>query len=114
MSDRLTPGQHLSRGDRIASPSGAYYAVLQEDGNFVLYRWDSGLNTSLWATNSQGSDCNKVAMQEDGNLVLYHVNNEPAWASNTFGRGIFLAMQDDGNLVLYQPEYPVWATGTNE
>jgi hypothetical protein len=52
-------------------------------------------------------------MQSDGNLVLYHVNNAPAWASNTAGKpGSYLIMQNDGNLVIYQPIVPVWASNT--
>ena len=52
-------------------------------------------------------------MQGDGNFVLYHVNNAPAWASNTAGApGSFVVMQNDGNLVIYRPNFPIWASNT--
>jgi hypothetical protein len=52
-------------------------------------------------------------MQTDGKLVLYHVNNAPAWASNTLGKpGSLLVMQNNGNLVIDQPILPIFASNT--
>ncbi|HEV7209203.1 MAG TPA: peptidoglycan-binding protein [Mycobacteriales bacterium] len=98
----LTPGQYLR------STNGRFAAVLQGDGNFVVYgdgapRWSA--NTTYLGT--------VLALQGDGNLVVYGPNS-PLWASRTAGSGAanFLVMQDDGNLVLYAGSgRPLWATG---
>jgi hypothetical protein len=106
------------RGDR---------AVLQGDGNLVLY---DAKNQALWSTNTSTAGCTNLVVQEDGNLVLYN-RSHAVWASHTLqtelkpgdeltpGERIFsideqyeLAMQTDGNLVLYGATGALWATGT--
>lgn len=93
--DDLQPGQTLSKGDEIRSLNGLYRAVMQEDGNFVVYR----ASKALWASNTVGRG-DYVIMQYDGNLVVYDSSLKPVWASNTQDRGHNLVMQNDGNLVL--------------
>ena len=34
----LATGQYLSVGDYLVSDNGEFFAVMQSDGNFVLYR----------------------------------------------------------------------------
>jgi pseudomonalisin len=103
------------------------YAVMQTDGNFVLYN-PSG--KAVWTSWTQGHPNAYLALQDDGNAVVYQLSG--AWSSNTAiaefpssktgsaflpagsvlrpgqsaisGNGFFeLAMQGDGNLVLYSP-----------
>jgi len=50
----LTTGQYLSVDDYLVSDDGDYFAIMQNDGNFVLYRGSgpSDNHGSLWASNT--------------------------------------------------------------
>lgn len=54
-------------------------AVLQGDGNFVIY---SASNAVLWASNTAGNPGATLAVQNDGNVVLYD-NGRALWATKT-------------------------------
>lgn len=56
--------------------SGAY-AVLQGDGNFVVYA-PSG---ALWASYTQNNPGDHLNLQDDGNLVIYSAAGAPLWAT---------------------------------
>jgi len=80
----------LKKGQRLTSENGQFYAILQEDNNFVLYR--AADKNALWATHT----------------------------SDTIVKNAFLVLQDDGNLVMYNPllnpdnhTNPIWSTKTN-
>lgn len=60
-------------------PSGAS-AVMQSDGNFVVY---DGSGHPLWATGTWGHPGAYLAVQDDGNLVVYAASGGPLWATNT-------------------------------
>lgn len=100
----MYPGQRIDTADR------KYSAILQIDGNLVLYK--QGI--PLWASGTDGKNVSFLAMQTDGNLVLYDKSYRPLWytgSSNT--RANRLIMQQDGNLVLYtRDNRPIWASGT--
>lgn len=105
--DALTTGQVLAPGQGLHSVSGAFTAVLQGDGNFVLY----GPFGPLWSSNTAGTGADALVMQTDGNLVLY-AGTRPVWSTNTTGTGAnYLALQDDGNLVLYDFNTSYWQSG---
>jgi hypothetical protein len=105
--DTLPAGASLQPGQALWSQNGQYEAVMQGDGNFVVYGpyphvvWASG-------TSTPGST---ISMQTDGNLVIYAPSGTPQWASGTDpSSGDRLVMQDDGNLVLYsQGNLPLWS-----
>ncbi|MEM7337249.1 MAG: hypothetical protein AAF467_01310 [Actinomycetota bacterium] len=59
--------------------SGASRAVMQGDGNFVLYTSDW---RPVWASNTHGSGGDRIVMQGDCNLVIYR-GSSPVWATNT-------------------------------
>ena len=113
----------LGTGERLNSSQNKFYAVMQDDGNFVVYSSASingkGKDNPTWAsnTNGQGQAPYRVIMQNDGNLVLYDKSNASLWASGSNGKGTGpykLVMQDDGNLVVYDSKnQPIWATMTN-
>ena len=115
----LNPGQQLlgANNEKLFSPSGEYFLVMQSDGNLVLYKVGTGAtgensNKPLWASQTNGKGGVVAKMQGDGNFVVYTADNHPVWASNTNGEGnSFVRMQDDGNLVIY---HAIWATGTNQ
>jgi hypothetical protein len=95
---RLDAGGTLGVGQRLQSPNGAFEAVMQGDGNFVLY----GPAGWTWQSGTSGSGATRAVVQGDGNLVLYDAAGNWKWQSRTDGRGAgFLQVQDDGNMVLY-------------
>jgi hypothetical protein len=96
--DRLGNGQTLVVGQALWSDSGQYEAVMQGDGNFVVY--NNG--AAIWDTQT-GNAGSTITMQTDGNLVIYAPGGGAVWNSGTApSSGDTLAMQDDGNLVIYQ------------
>ena len=108
MSDTLTEGQKLVRGESIASNNGAYTLTLQDDGNLVL----ASRGQTLWDTSTNGQDVIRAEVQPDGNFVLYTAD-KPIWHTDTKGKKhVRLVLQDDRNLVLYAADGPAWSTHT--
>jgi LysM domain len=108
MSDTLTAGQKLVRGESLVSNNGAYTLTLQDDGNLVL----ASRGTPLWASSTSGQDVVRAEVQSDGNFVLYTAD-KPIWHSDTKGKkNVRLVLQDDRNLVLYAADGPAWSTKT--
>jgi hypothetical protein len=114
-------------------------AIMQPDGNFVVY--DSS-NQALWNSTTDGNAGARLIMQTDGNVVIYSSSNVVLWATHTLhnpdnlnyimspgfggiatmypGQSIYtpdrrfrLILQTDGNLVLYSPTKALWASGTD-
>jgi hypothetical protein len=54
---------------------------MQGDGNFVVY---DAHGAAVWATGTNGSGGNVLAVQNDGNLVIY-AGPVAVWATNTGG-----------------------------
>jgi hypothetical protein len=110
-SDRLTASQTLPTGKYIKAQDGRSAALLQVDGNLVVY--GAGYRV-LWSSGTSGRSVSLAAMQGDGNLVLYTAAISPIWASNTSGNGAsFAVIQTDGNFVIYtNGGIPKWNTGT--
>lgn len=54
-------------------------AVVQGDGNFVLYHGAS----AAWYSGTQGSSVRQLVLQDDGNLVLYGTDGRALWHTNT-------------------------------
>ncbi|WP_158562892.1 SMI1/KNR4 family protein [Marinitenerispora sediminis] len=109
----MRPGEVLAEGT-LASPSGAYRFVHQDDGNLVLYSDRDG--RALWATGTDGCSVGVLALYVDGNLVLSDAHGHPLWRSGTAGRpGARLVVGDDGDVVLYGADGArLWATGTKQ
>jgi len=61
---------------KTSGHSGAR-AILQGDGNFVIY---SASNAVLWASNTAGHPGSALVVQNDGNVVLYH-GSQALWAT---------------------------------
>lgn len=108
MSDTLTGGQKLVRGESLASNNGAYTLTLQDDGNLVL----ASRGQALWSSSTVGQDVVRAEVQPDGNFVLYTAD-KPVWHTDTKGKkDVKLVLQDDRNLVLYAADGPAWSTHT--
>jgi C1A family cysteine protease len=126
-SSYVPPGKYLGVGDFVASSNRKYFAIMQGDGNFVLYHGSDPSNQGppFWASNTYGQGQCFAIMQSDGNFVLYK-GSDPAhqgafvWNSGRApGQGQYFAvMQNDANFVVYQgsdaahPGAFVWNTGT--
>ena len=98
LSDTMTTNVTLHEEDRLVSTDGRFTAIMQNDGNFVVYQAGVG---AIWASGTNGNWGARLVMQGDGNLVIYRTNGTAAWATMTFGSGHVLVMQNDGNLVMY-------------
>jgi len=104
----LLAGVQLATGQAIYSPSRRYRAVMQADGNFVVYAPGA---RPLWSAGSWGPD-RYLVMQPDGNLVEYDLHGHPWWNARVRSPGARAVLQDDGNLVLYRPDgTPAFYTG---
>ncbi|HEV2059955.1 MAG TPA: hypothetical protein VGR11_11410 [Solirubrobacteraceae bacterium] len=62
------------------SPDADIRAVMQGDGNFVLYHrgW-----TPLWSSGTYGNPGSYIVLQNDGNLVIYAPGGRALWATGT-------------------------------
>jgi lambda family phage minor tail protein L len=79
---QLNVGETLNEGDAIVSSNGWYRALMQADGNFVVY---NKANVPVWQTGTNRGDGTwRITMQADGNLVIYN-GSTAFWASNTVG-----------------------------
>ncbi|XP_066510085.1 B-type lectin plumieribetin-like [Hoplias malabaricus] len=95
----LSTSQELQRGEYLISNNGNFKAIMQDDGNFVLYTWKP-----VWASNTCGKPGTRLVMQADGNLVIYNDTGNPLWASDTWqnkaASDMRLTLKDDGSLVI--------------
>jgi hypothetical protein len=101
----LAAGETLTVNQALTSNNNLYRAIMQNDGNFVVYKGSA----PVWASNSvRGAGNYFAAMQGDGNFVLYlgtpQAPGAAYWASNTAqGAGAYqLSLGDDGSLALYR------------
>jgi hypothetical protein len=102
LENSLLPGQALYPNQGLISANGRYEAVLQEQGNFVLYDLTAG--RALWSTPVLNTNQTILAMQTDGNLVEYSTSGptQAFWYTGTNSASpVRLVLQNDGNLVLY-------------
>ena len=126
-SSWLGAGAYLVVNDYLVSADNQCFAIMQGDGNFVLYHGSGPANQgpAYWSSNTvRGPGEYFAIMQSDGKFVLYH-GSDPAhqgaayWATNTMaGPGQYFAViQNDANFVLYQGTDPThqgafrWNTG---
>jgi outer membrane autotransporter protein len=108
VSDTLTGGQKLVKGESLTSSNGAYTLTLQDDGNLVL----ASRGHAIWASETNGQDVVRAEVQSDGNFVLYTAD-KPVWHTDTKGKkNVRLVLQDDRNLVLYSADGSAWSTKT--
>jgi len=115
IGDRISSGTSygsLLQNQMLVSLNGKYQAVMQYDGNFVIY----SENGPIWhtVTPGVGTPGYFLAMQADGNLVLYATSG-PTWFSGIRGgtAPYTLIMQNDGNLVIYDSSNrAIWASWT--
>lgn len=62
----------------------ATLAVMQSDGNFVLYGVSGRVaGGAIWASGTDGKGGISITLQNDGNLVIYRSDGGAVWATNT-------------------------------
>jgi hypothetical protein len=95
----LRPGGRLNGGMALFSPDYHYRAIMQTDGNFVVY----GPNGPVWASRT-GEGYASLLVTPGGDAVITGSPYENAlWHSGTGGNpGAVLVLQNDGNLVVYR------------
>ena len=73
----------------MCSRNRAYFAVMQSDCRFVLYRSNSfAPQREIWSTPTKATDAGcYIIVQGDSNLVLYDGSKKAIWSSNTFKYG---------------------------
>ena len=109
-ADSLAKGEQLYFGQQLTSRNRRFKAVMQLDGNFVLFAGER----PLWATNTVGRGY-RVMMQRDGSLILSDKDRSPLWVVDTLFEGNYLICQDDGNLALYLSNRTLfWSTKTTQ
>eukprot|EP00457_Paulinella_chromatophora_P001243 gb/GEZN01001245.1/.p1 GENE.gb/GEZN01001245.1/~~gb/GEZN01001245.1/.p1 ORF type:complete len:904 (-),score=106.31 gb/GEZN01001245.1/:424-3135(-) len=115
VTEQLACGSELKQEWELISPNRNFYAVLERDGNFVLYMQDRS-KRRVWASlsNASGATVDKVAisasngpfrlsMQMDNNLVVYDSRDRAVWSSGTVNQGTsgaFLVLNNKGCLQL--------------
>ena len=99
-SSQITPVNQMVPGDKIFSPNGLNYLLMQSDGNLVEYIPGPRV---VWTSNTAGNEGSVFNAQGDGNYVVVASGNRPKWATGTSGGGTTLRIQDDRNLVVYAP-----------
>ena len=77
----VVPSRRHSFVGRRTGGKGAQCAVMQGDGNFVIYNTTEYATSSnaLWATGTNGNPGAYLCAQDDGNLVVYSSSNQPLW-----------------------------------
>jgi Clostridium epsilon toxin ETX/Bacillus mosquitocidal toxin MTX2 len=119
MGSTLTTGQQLNVGDYMVSNNGLFFALMQSDGNFCVYRGSAPAANFgfLWgsvqaANYSPAEGKHFVIMQGDGNFCGYKGSKTDQqafqWGSVQLahyqpGAGDYVAViQDDGNFCVSQ------------
>lgn len=105
----LQPGERLVAGEIMYSDEGHYLALLQQDGNFVVYRNQSPLR-AIWSTNTTGLGAVMADMQGDGNFVLYDRSRRPIWNTGNNGPGRVFTINELGQAVVIAPGQVHWTT----
>jgi hypothetical protein len=111
----------LLQDQYLQSKNGCYYAIMQTDGNFVVYLSRHAVPANiLWSSNLSNEttgpfclklkDDGKLSIQDGSGSVLWQSENSPVDGSHEYG----LYMEDDGNLVLKDAHNVVhWTTDTS-
>ena len=108
-NDTLLLGGRLNGGSYLLSGGGAYKALMQTDGNFVIYKVATG--KAIWSTGTyQYPGGYLLLRQSDSQIVIYDANNVPRWASWNGGIATKLVMQADGNLGFFGLLGPLWSS----
>jgi len=114
----LKAGTSLNQGQSLMSANKKYEAILQLDGNFVLYENKSDRIKPIWSSRGTKKGNYKLTMRKDGNLVITNWNKKIIWNTKTKGKGKkghLLFLENDGNLSIYDGKgNQTWSTKTSK
>jgi hypothetical protein len=119
-TDTLTTPKCIGSGQALVSKNKTYRAVMQDDGNFVVYEKAK----AIWSTHHGAqlnstvpiSHANKpyvMCIDGSGNMTVKDKNKAVTWSSDTGGKdmGPFnLTIQNDGQLSLRGKHVQVWSS----
>ena len=93
---------YLRSSQCISSPNRLFRAIMQPDGNFVVYDNRTGKDKAIFYTGTHGHSGAFFALQQDGNLVVYS-GSTPLYNTGTCSKPYAdykLSLGDDGILTL--------------
>lgn len=108
----------------LTSPNRNYRAIMQHDGNFVIYERKNGKETAVWNTRTSGNAGAFLALQQDGNLVVYSKASKPLYNSKTSRKpfadyklklgddGVLQLIKKSNNSVIWRSHTPAGNNGT--
>ncbi|QHF19978.1 hypothetical protein GTU71_03260 [Rathayibacter sp. VKM Ac-2762] len=106
-STTLYAANSLEAGSFLRSANGVYRAVMQADGNFVVY----GKNGPIWASKTTRAG-GFFAIDTSGQIAV-GTETTSGWSVVPPAASVGpykLVMQDDGNLVEYDSRRAIWAS----
>ncbi|GGL87532.1 hypothetical protein GCM10011594_03960 [Nakamurella endophytica] len=105
----LAPGQAISSGSALTSPSGQFSLSMQTDGDLVM----TAQGSRLWHSNTDGNPGAVALLQTDGDLVIQSPGGGVLWASGTAGHPWSdLTLGSDGTAALRAGSTVLWSTGS--
>jgi len=103
----------LHTNDYLVSDNGLFYAIMQSDGNFCVYRGSGPTNSAgtLWCTNrlAGGNEFHAILFREVFGVYRPSGKNiVPIWRLQPWPpiEKTFAIMQDDGNFCIYKGTGP--------
>ena len=75
----VTSNTELRAFDRLVSENGEYYAMFQDNGDFVVRQFGPNEATPIWASGTDDEAVGgRLTLQSDGNLVVYNRQGDAA------------------------------------
>lgn len=108
--DSLLNSYKLPQSMYLASQNLQFFATIQSDGNFVIYKSEVfHYKNAIWSsrTNGKGTPPYYLIMQDDGNLVIYDKEEKAIWSSKTHKMGkkpFCLKIANSGKLNIFDGE----------
>lgn len=104
----LGPGQVAQVGKKIYSPNGKFYAVFQQDGNFVVYNANNQFQRGTYNNLKAPLYGKQLVMQKDGNLRINKSGGQYLWSKyhsyNDITPNSSLFINDLGEIIIITPE----------
>lgn len=102
VSTTATQDVYLMPGDRILSPNYKYMALMQQDGNLVIYRLSD--TVVIWSAGSGGKGGAYALMKKNHNFAIYNSGGQQIWTNGVVHAGsdpaTKLVVRDDGRIQL--------------
>lgn len=99
----LNCNQELKQGEHLKSKNGFFSAIMQDDGNFVLYKGNIKPENSLWSSksNGKGNEPYIFTLTEKGNLHVIDGNKNKIYSNDNKSNccSCYLAIKNDGDIM---------------